>query len=242
MSRRSTRFPAALATLVAGLLASCASPSLPARSGDAAPSVSATDGWEVLFDGALVRGLRGYGQDTIPADRWQVEGGRLRTIPGAGVDLITVATYRDVEVELTWAVSPGGNSGLLYGVAETGQPAWTSGPEYQLLDDAGHPDGREPTTSAGALYDLIAPGPSKRLAPVGEDNVSRIVVRGGHVEHWLNHELVLAFDWGSADLASRIAASKFAGMTGFMASIEGHIVIQHHGDTVSFGLIRVRRI
>jgi hypothetical protein len=217
-----------------------------AASGSSASGSSASGdhGWQVLFDGTAVAGLRPYGDPdaasgTLPAS-WTIRDGRLRTIAGVGVDLLTDDLFGNFELEFTWAVTPGGNSGVMYHVVESAEPAWTSGPEYQLLDDSGHPDGADPTTSAAALYDLIAPGPAKRLAPVGEDNVSRIVVRDGHVEHWLNGERVVAYDWRSDDVLALVAASKFRDDPAFMAADEGRVAFQHHGQEVSFGRIRIR--
>ena len=125
--------------------------------------------------------------------------------------LITRDTFGDFELEFEWRVAPGGNSGVIYRVVETAEPAWTTGPEYQVLDDEQHPDGRDPTTSAAALYDLIAPATNKRLEPVGSFNVGRIVVRDGRVEHWLNGELVVTFGWNDPAVRDLVAASKFAG-------------------------------
>lgn len=200
------------------------------------------DGWQVLFDSSATAGLRGYGRPDFPVDRWIVDGGELRTVVGQGIDLITVDPYEDFELEFEWRVAPGGNSGVLYRVRETADPAWTTGPEYQILDDDIHPDGRESTTSAAALYALIAPGPAKRLRPVGSFNAGRIVVRAGHAEHWLNGELVLEFDWDDASLRGTIEGSKFAGYDGFMAQPAGHIVLQHHGEEAAFRAVRVRAI
>ena len=171
--------------------------------------------WQVLFDGTATDALRGYGMDGFPADRWVVEDGELRTVPGSGIDLVTHDTFGDFELEFEWRVAPGGNSGVMYRVVETAEPAWTTGPEYQVLDDALHPDGREPTTSAAALYDLIAPEPNKRLEPVGSFNRGRIVVQDGRVEHWLNGELVVTYDWDDPAVRDLVAASKFASLDGF---------------------------
>ncbi len=195
-----------------------------------------------LFDGQATHGLRAYGGGEFPSDRWQVVDGALRTIPGPGVDLATEAVFEDFELEFTWAVSAGGNSGVMIGVQEGDAPAWASGPEYQLLDDAGHPDGGDPRTSAAALYALIAAKPDKRLAPVGDLNRSRIVVRDGHVEHWLDDELVLEYDWDDPALREAIAASKFASSPAFMATPAGHVVLQHHGEEVWFGTVRIRAL
>ena len=198
--------------------------------------------WEVLFDGAATGALRGYGRNGFPAERGVVEDGELRTVPGSGIDLVTRETFGDFEIEFDWRVAPGGNSGVMYRVTETSEPAWTSGPEYQVLDDALHPDGSDPATSAAALYDLIAPATNKRLEPVGSFNRGRIVVRDGRVEHWLNGELVVTFGWDNPAVRDVVAASKFAEFKGFMAAESGHIVFQHHGEEAAFRDIRIRSL
>jgi hypothetical protein len=198
--------------------------------------------WVALFDGTATPGLRAYGGGPFPTGSWRIDDGALTTIPGQPVDLATEETYADFELEFTWRVTPGGNSGVMIRVDEGAQVAWMSGPEYQILDDIGHGDGATPRTSAGALYDLMEPGPAKSLAPVGEDNRSRIVVRDGRVEHWLNDALVLAYTWRGPEVLALIEASKFRDLAGFMAADEGRIVFQHHGEEVAFGLIRVRRL
>ena len=148
--------------------------------------------------------------------------------------MITPGTFGDFELEFEWRVAPGGNSGVMYRVVETAEPAWTTGPEYQVLDDALHPDGRDSTTSAAALYDLIAPATNKRLEPVGSFNRGRIVVRDGRVEHWLNGERVVSYNWDGSAVRELVAASKFAGLEGFMAAESGHVVFQHHGEEAAF--------
>lgn len=242
----------AVGLLVAAMLAACGTGGVTGAPGPtstpnatAGPRETVTvtdDGWQVLFDGSATAGLRGYGRPDVPADRWVIDDGELRTLVGAGIDLITIDQYEDFELEFEWRVAPGGNSGVLYRVGETADPAWTTGPEYQVLDDDAHPDGREPTTSAAALYALLAPGPGKRLQPVGSFNSGRIVVREGHVEHWLNGELVLEYGWGDATLRASIEGSKFAAYGGFMAQPTGHIVLQHHGEEAAFRTVRVRAI
>jgi len=207
--------------------------------GTATDPVTGTD-WHVLFDGETTIGLRGYGQVTFPDASWQVREGLLRTVPGRAVDLVTDDTYGDFELEFTWRATPGGNSGVLYRVVESAELSWTSGPEYQILDDIGHADGADPRTSAGALYGLLEPADDKVLAPVGDDNSGRIVVRGGHVEHWLNDRLLVEYDWRSPAMLARIAESKFRDHPAFMTADNGHIVIQHHGEEVAYGRIRVR--
>ena len=200
-----------------------------------------TDDWIGLFDGTSADAWRGYGQDSLPTS-WAVEDGELHALPGPGTDLITRDTFADFELQFEWRVSAAGNSGVMYRVVESEAPAWASGPEYQVLDDAGHPDGRDPKTAAGSLYGLIAPNETKRAEPVGTFNTGRIVVSDGHVEHWLNGSLVVAYDWDSADVRSLIGASKFRELPGFMSADAGGIVLQHHGEEVWFRNIRIRRL
>jgi hypothetical protein len=205
------------------------------------PDAEASDGgWQDLFDGRRTIGLRGYNQSTFPSAQWHVDADRLTTVAGPGVDLVTETAWRDFEVQFSWIVTPGGNSGVIYRVKESDQPSWVTGPEYQVLDDDRHPDGRDPATSAGSLYGLITPNADKELAPAGEENHGRIVVRGGRVEHWLNERLVVAYEWNGADVRAAIAASKFAELDGFMGVDEGHVVLQHHGEEVAYTRVRIR--
>ncbi len=197
--------------------------------------------WIALFDGTSTAALRGYGSDAFPTS-WVVEDAELHALPGAGVDLVTRETFDDFELEFDWRVSPGGNSGVLYRVVESDAPSWTTGPEYQVLDDSGHPDGRDPRTSAAALYGLIAPNADKRLEAVGTFNTGRIVVHGGQVEHWLNGSRVVDYEWGGADVRTLVDASKFRDLPGFMAADAGGVVLQHHGEEVWFRNVRIRRL
>jgi hypothetical protein len=209
----------------------------PSRSG----SPAAGGGWHTIFDGSSTDALRSYGGGAFPAS-WTVEEGALRTVPGTPVDLVTNESYGDFELEFGWRVAMGGNSGVIYRVLESDGPAWMSGPEYQVLDDLGHPDGQDPRTSAAALYALVAPGEGKRLEPVGSWNEGRIVVRDGHVEHWLNGARVVEYEWGSRQIRRLIADSKFRDAPDFMIHGEGHVVLQHHGEVAWFRDVRIRRL
>ena len=92
-------------------------------------------------------------------------------------DLVTEAQYQDFELALEWAVSPGGNSGIFFRVSEDHDRSYFTGPEFQILDDELHADGKRPETSAGSNYALQAPLDYPRR-PVGEFNDVRLVVRG----------------------------------------------------------------
>ena len=201
--------------------------------------------WQVLFDGKSVASWRGFRRQTFPDKCWAVEGGSLKTVAGCDksdqVDIITRNKYKDFELELEWRVTPGANSGIIYLVSEDEDQTWKTGPEMQVLDDEKHPDGKIPKTSAGSLFDLIAPT-NKILRPVGEYNQARLVVRNGHVEHWLNGKKVLEYDLASDNLASLIAQSKFKNFRQFARLSEGYIALQFHGDTVWYRNVRVREI
>lgn len=198
--------------------------------------------WQTIFDGKSTDALRGYKMQTFPGDVWKVEAGTLHALPGKGTDLVTKEKFQDFELELEWKVSPGGNSGVIYRVAETEGPPWWTGPEMQILDDEKHHDGKNPLTSAGALYALIAPNEKKHLKAVGEWNRAKIVMRSNHVEHWLNGEKIVEYTWDSAEVKSLIAKSKFKDKPRFMQEEEGHLDFQHHGQEVWLRNIRVRKL
>ena len=169
---------------------------------------STEPGWYVLFDGHTADQWRAYRGDSLPAG-WQVVDGALTRV-AAGGDIVTREEFQDFELALEWKVEPGGNSGIMYRVAEAPEleTTWQSGPEYQVLDDAGHPDGRRPETSAGACYGLYS-APRGVVRPAGEWNEARIVVQGSHVEHWLNGRRVVSYELESPDWEARVRGSKY---------------------------------
>ena len=198
--------------------------------------------WEVLFDGTSTDQFRAFRRDSFPSGSWKIENGQLRTIPGGEeIDLVTKETYGNFELAFEWKAATGANSGVIYRVSESFDRSWRTGPEYQLLDDAGHPDGNNPLTAAGSLYALIS-AEGKTLKPAGEYNASRIIAQGGRIEHWLNGKKVVALELGSYAANQRIAKSKFANMPRFAKEPTGHICLQHHRDEVWFQNIKVRRL
>ena len=202
------------------------------------------DGWTNLFDGASLKGWRGYKQPDAAKTRWKVEGGMLTVDPGDGSDtrgardLITTGTYDNFELAFEWKVAPGGNSGLKYFVLEDRDSA--IGHEYQIIDDTKHPDAKiGPHRQTAALYDVL-PAANRPLKPAGEFNQSRVVVNGRNVQHWLNGTRVLQYELASPALQAAIDTSKFKGIERFGKPQKGHILIQDHGDRVWYRSIRIK--
>jgi cytochrome c len=201
----------------------------------------ARQGFALLFDGKSLDAFRGYRRTDVPAG-WSAVEGELRFTPGqGGGDLATRESYGDFELRLDWKVSPGGNSGIMYRVTEDRTYPWETGPEYQVLDDDLHPDGRSPLTSAASAYGLYARS-RDLVRPAGFWNETRIVVKGDSVEHWLNGVKVVEYRLNSADWKKRVAESKFSSMPDYGQRKAGHIVLQDHGDLVSYRNIRIRRL
>jgi len=201
---------------------------------------SSNDDWTVLFDGERVTGLRGYKEVGFP-NSWEIVDGTLKTIPGYGVDLISVDIYNNFELELEWKVPEGGNSGIFYFATEEGDYIWQSAPEMQVLDDKKHSDGKNTLTSAGALYAMIAPIKSA-VNPVGEFNQVRIKVKDNHVEHWLNGTKVVEYEYQSDAMWDLVAKSKFNTMPLFAKASEGHIGIQGDHGEIWYRNIRIRKL
>lgn len=195
--------------------------------------------WRVLFDGTSTDAWRGYRMDSMPAG-WQIEDGTLVRV-GDTRDIITRDQFSDFELELEWKVDSAGNSGVMYRVTEEGEWSYHTGPEMQILDDAGHPDGGNRLTSAGSVYGLYA-APAGLVKPAGEWNTARVVVDSNHVEHWLNGTKGVEYELGSPDWEAKVKASKFIDWPGYGRSPRGHIALQDHGDRVAFRNIRIRVI
>jgi hypothetical protein len=209
-------------------------------------------GWRLLFDGKTFDGWRGFHSDKVPAG-WVIEDGCVKKIQAqgelgqAGGDLITADQFDNFEFSIEWKLSKGANSGIKYLVSESLPPTGRSGVsfEYQVLDDQNHPDAKEGIAgnrTAGSLYDLIPASKAKKLNPIGEFNLTRIVVKGNHIEHWLNGMKVVEFERGGEILKKHIAESKFKDTKGFGETAKGHILLQDHGDAVWYRSIKIREL
>ena len=196
-------------------------------------------GWKLLFDGKTTNGWRGFKQQAAPQG-WQIVDGALTRV-GTGGDIMTADKFGSFELQLEWKLAPGGNSGIMFHVSEDAEAAYYTGPEFQILDNGAHKDGKNPLTSAGACYALY--GPAKDVTrPPGTWNAARLVVNGSRVQHWLNGTKLVEYDMASADWKQKVAASKFKEWPTFGTIPEGHIVLQDHGDRVAYRNIKIRTL
>ena len=195
------------------------------------------DGWKLLFDGNSLNGWRAFKSPTPPAG-WKAVGGEL-VRQDSGGDLMTAEQFGDFELRLEWKVTKNGNSGIMFRVTDQAKLTYETGPEFQILDNSGHKDGQNPMTSAGSNYAMHAPVRDV-TRPVGEWNEARLIVRGAHVEHWMNGVKLLEYELWSEDWDKRMKASKFAKMPLYGRAKRGHLVLQDHGDLVWYRNIKVR--
>lgn len=206
----------------------------------------ASSGWKLLFDGENVDQWRGY-RDDVGSDGWVVRDGELiRQKEGAG-DLISRETFQWFELLVDFKISKNGNSGIMFHVDESGKEPWSTGPEIQILDNAG---GKDPQKS-GWLYQLYKPSKARgknakgtKDAFRGPDQWNQVYVRiaPSNCEVCLNGVKYYNFEIGSKDWKAKIAASKFANFPNFGSLGEGHLCLQDHGDEVAFRNIKVRVI
>ncbi len=214
----------------------------------AAPEESAT--WTVLFDGSGTDAWRDTESEEFPEHGWVVDGEVLTVLgekdgqPG-GHDIITKKRYGNFELELEARLTEGANSGIKYLVTDDfpGKEGNFLGLEYQLLDNENHPDatmGRDGNHKMAALYDMIPPPEDLTIHPPGEWNKVRIKMDGDKVEHWLNGEKVLEFERKSLAFRELVSLSKYKDLENFGELDDGYILLQGHGNDVSFRNINIR--
>ena len=226
------------------------------------------DGYITIFDGKSLDGWRGYGKDKVPS-RWIIEDGCLKFCgtgtgegqTGEGGDLIFAHKFKNFELELEWKISKGGNSGIFYLAQEVTskdkdgnevlEPIYISAPEFQVLDNANHPDaklGKDNNRQAASLYDMI-PAVPQNAKPFGEWNKAKIMVYKGTVVHGQNDENVLEYHLWTKQWTEMLQASKFSEEKWPLAfelnncggeNHEGFIGVQDHGDDVWYRNIRVK--
>jgi 3-keto-disaccharide hydrolase len=196
--------------------------------------------WQSLLGDNDASAWRGWKESGLPSG-WHVAGGVLSK-EGAVDDLVTNRNYGNFELELEWKIGKAGNSGVFYrGTREYDHIYW-SAPEYQLLDDANTEDGKNPLTAAGADYALY-PAPAGVVHPYDHWNKTRLIVKGGHVEHWLNGKKIVSYDLGGADWKAKVAASKFSAYPHYGLAATGLIGLQgDHPGALAVRHIRIREL
>lgn len=212
----------------------------------------AKDGWKLLFDGKTTNGWRGAKLDGFPDHGWKVENGLLKVLKGAGGesanggDIITTRTYKNFILKVDFKITEGANSGIKYFVDPTLNKGTGSaiGCEFQILDDLRHPDaklGVKGNRKLGSLYDLI-PAPEKKPFDIKNFNQAIIVVKGNHVEHWLNGVKLLEYERNNAEWNALVAYSKYKDWPNFGNHSEGYILLQDHGHEVWFKNIKIKEL
>ena len=194
------------------------------------------DSWVDLFDGTNLDHWRTYQCDCI-SQGWTIESGDL-VRSGPARDLITKEIYQDFILELSWKISKGGNSGIILRANENHQYAFMSGIEMQILDDQLHADGKSPLTSAGAVYGLF-PNNTEMISRENHWYKVRIEAIGTNIKFYLEGILINDIRVGSPAWNEAIQRSKFSGLANYGLLSKGNIVLQDHGDKVSFRNIRI---
>jgi Domain of Unknown Function (DUF1080) len=199
-------------------------------------------GWVLLFDGTSVNGWRTYNNQ--PQDSWEVVKGELHCKDKdvkQRADLMPLAQYGDFELSLDWKVAKGANSGIVYHVVENDHASYESGPEYQLIDNVGYEHALEGWQKSGADYAMHPP--SKITSkPAGEYNHTKLIVRGSHVEHWLNGEKVVDFELWTPEWQALKAQGKWKDINEYGMAKKGYIGLQDHGGGIWFKNIKLRTL
>lgn len=214
-------------------------------------------GWRLLWDGKSSNGWRGAKRDDFPTEGWEIADNELRVLAGNGGestnggDIITTEHFSDFDLRFEFKPATGANSGVKYFVDPTLNKGTGSaiGLEFQILDDKNHPDakmGVAGNRTAGSLYDLITAEvldtPRGKEIRMNEWNRGRIIVRGGHVEHWLNGYKVVEYDRFSQMFSALVNYSKYKDWENFGRWPAGPILLQDHGDAVAFRSIKIREL
>ncbi len=234
-------------TILAGALAAVAAIAAPRAQTPAPNTLTAAeqkDGWKLLFDGKTIDKWRGFKMAAMPTNWGVVDGTLTLTQVKQPPDIISIEEFSDFDFRFEWKIGeiPGGsNSGVMFYVTEQGEATYHTGPEYQILDNARHPDGKNPLTTAAACYALYAPSRDV-TRPVGEWNESRIVINKGKAQHWLNGEKVVEYDMNSADWKAKVAGSKFKEWSGFGVAHRGHLALQQHGGPVAYRNLKIKTL
>jgi hypothetical protein len=240
-------------SLLAALVVALAFPAFAQPAPNTLSKKEAAQGWKLLWDGKTTNGWRSAHGPAFPSTGWEIKDGLLSVTDRGGEeggdagDIITTRKYSNFELSVDFRITRGANSGIKYFV----DPALNKGQgsaiglEYQILDDAVHPDakkGQNGDRTQASLYDMIPAAKDKPVRPIGEWNTALIIVRGAHVEHWLDGKKVLEYDRFTPQFRQLVAESKYHVWPNFGEAHSGYILLQDHGFPVSFRNIKIREL
>jgi len=211
-------------------------------------SAKPSDGWISLFDGKSLDGWRGYNGVEIE-DAWIAKNGilRLKNRPKGSehVNIITEEIYDDFDLRFEWKVEEGTNSGVMFHVGEGPKQPYLTGPEYQVLDNFGFRSGKGepvgPVEHSGSHYAIEA-AVKDMTKPIGEWNQGRIMVKGNHVEYWLNGVKTAEYEMHSPKWKEQVANAKFSKWKDYCSLGKGHIGLQDHGHRVWFRKLKIKKL
>ncbi|MBM3169355.1 MAG: DUF1080 domain-containing protein [Bacteroidetes bacterium] len=206
--------------------------------------------WISLFDGKTFAGWKKYGGGAV-GKAWKIENGELYLDAsnkagwqtGDGGDIVTVEEFENFHFKYEWKIAPNGNSGVIFLVHESPEYPypWQTGPEMQVLDNAGHPDAKIISHRAGDLYDLIVSS-QETVKPAGEWNQAEIRINKGKLDFFLNGVNIVSTQLFTPEWEALIAKSKFKSMPGFGKYKKGKISLQDHGDVVYYRNLMIKKL
>jgi hypothetical protein len=217
---------------------------------DPKPAKQATPakgGWVNLFNGKTLKGWHGFNKKG-PVKNWTIIDGSLVCLGAAqgdtGGDIVSDKAYTNFELSWEWKIDKGSNSGVMYHVVEGPKyhASYETGPEYQIIDDAGWPEKLEDWQKTGCDYAMYLPNSSKKVAPVGTWNTSKIVFNNGHVEHWLNGKKIVAFEAWTDEWKKKKAEGKWKDYPDYGTAKTGLIALQDHGHKAYFRSIKIKEL
>jgi hypothetical protein len=206
--------------------------------------------WTPLFDGKTFAGWSKYGGGAV-GKAWKIENGELYLDAankagwqtGDGGDIVTAEEFENFHFKYEWKIAKNGNSGVIFLVHESPeyQYPWQTGPEMQVLDNAGHPDAKIISHRAGDLYDLIVSS-QETVKPAGEWNQAEIRINKGKLDFFLNGVNIVSTQLFTPEWEALIAKSKFKSMPGFGKYKKGKISLQDHGDVVHYRNLMIKKL